>query len=200
MKKNVCKALMITATLSVAAGISGCGNKAANVKQETTTAAAFEDTFNTVTISGKEITLPISHEKLKELGLSLDDTENATISENNFGYGYINENGDAEKSCLVEYRHKDADTKELKDCDAVAFYWAVDSGKGMDISFMGGINEHSTKEEISAKYDQLYSDETGAITVYGKKLSDESGLEITFEEDTLVSISAYVRDAYVKKE
>lgn len=161
-------------------------------------ASDFELHFHEVTIDGQKFSLPVSYKELETMGFHLESSQKDEVIEGTPVAGYSSWGDEKKGSFCMKYRFKGTgDHKPLTECDAVSFFWDVDSAEGVEVTFYGGIGKDSTREEVAAILDEVYADENGAQ--YRKALDEEghASLSAIFDKEQLVLVELYNDADYI---
>lgn len=152
----------------------------------------FKEHYNEITIDGKTLKLPISYKEFIDAGFEMQSTYKDVVhrkqpiggtacwknAENNFFAVDINQNSSDEKINVTE-------------ADISSLTWDSMSCKGVNITFYGGINAESTREEVAAVLDEISSDEDSASYELFLDEDKTMGIYVLFLGDELTTVNLY---------
>lgn len=73
----------------------------------------------------------------------------------------------------------------------MSFTWDIMSGEGVDVTFYGGINPESTREEVAAVLNEISSDEDSASYELFLDEDKTMGIYVLFLGDELTTVNLY---------
>lgn len=152
----------------------------------------FKEHYNEITIDGKTLKFPISYKEFVDAGFEIQSTYKDVVhrkqpiggtacwknGENNFFAVDINQNSSDEKINVTE-------------ADITSFTWDIMSGEGVDVTFYGGINPESTREEVAAILNEISSDEDSASYELFLNEDKTMGIYVLFLGDELTTVNLY---------
>lgn len=174
------KKVLIMCLISVI-GISGCG------KQPTTN---FEAHFNEILLEGKTISFPCSYKELTDMGFQFSSSDLKRVGSHHLMRAY----GSWKDSEWIPFDvcfsfMGESGSRQMEECELVEFAWLPERDRTIDITFYGGINADSTREDVARILEEEYADESNAL--YSKYLDPHhhKGIEVSFYGDQVSAIN-----------
>lgn len=152
----------------------------------------FRDHFSEITINGTTLQFPISYKDFTAAGFEMQSTYVDEIYKGERISGTACWKEGESSFFPVEISQNSSDDKiNVEDGDIVSFTWDRRSDGGQDVTFYGGIYADSTKEEVGAILEEVYSDDSE--TSYKLFLNEEEtmGLYVLFLGDELTTVNLY---------
>lgn len=152
----------------------------------------FKEHYNEITIDGKTLKLPISYKEFADAGFDVQSTYLDTIykRERTGGSACWKEGENSFFAVEISQNRSDDDIDTTKG-DIVSFTWDRMSWGGQNVTFYGGINAESTREEVAAVLDEISSDEDSASYELFLDEDKTMGIYVLFLGDELTTVNLY---------
>lgn len=152
----------------------------------------FKEHYNEITIDGKTLKLPISYKEFVDAGFDVQSTYLDTIykRERTGGSACWKEGENSFFAVEISQNRSDDDIDITKG-DIVSFTWDRMSWGGQNVTFYGGINAESTREEVAAVLDEISSDEDSASYELFLDEDKTMGIYVLFLGDELTTVNLY---------
>lgn len=161
--------------------------------------ADFRAHFAEVKVNGNVITFPCSHQEVLDFGFVLEDDENDLVGAGINHFPSFSWKDDEYASFSLEYRFKGTgSSKAVKDCDAVGILWSAGAVGSVDVEFYGGICAESTREEVAAILNEVYSTEANAEYSLFLDGKENQGIDVIFAGDKLSEVELFNIADYVE--
>lgn len=152
----------------------------------------FKEHYNEITIDGKTLKLPISYKEFVDAGFDVQSTYLDTIykRERTGGSACWKEGENSFFAVEISQNRSDDDIDITKG-DIVSFTWDRMSWGGQNVTFYGGINAESTREEVAAVLEEISSDEESASYEIFLDEDKTMGIYVLFLGDELTTVNLY---------
>lgn len=152
----------------------------------------FKEHYNEITIDGKTLKLPISYKEFIDAGFDVQSTYLDTIykRERTGGSACWKEGENSFFAVEISQNRSDDDI-DIAEGDIMSFTWDIMSGEGVDVTFYGGINPESTREEVAAVLNEISSDEDSASYELFLDEDKTMGIYVLFLGDELTTVNLY---------
>lgn len=152
----------------------------------------FKEHYNEITIDGKPLKLPISYKEFADAGFDVQSTYLDTIykRERTGGSACWKEGENSFFAVEISQNSSDDDIN-IMEGDIMSFTWDIMSGEGVDVTFYGGINPESTREEVAAILNEISSDEDSASYELFLNEDKTMGIYVLFLGDELTTVNLY---------
>lgn len=152
----------------------------------------FKEHYNEITIDGKTLKLPISYKEFVDAGFDVQSTYLDTIykRERTEGSACWKEGENSFFAVEISQNRSDDDIDITKG-DIVSFTWDRMSWGGQNVTFYGGINAESTREEVAAVLEEISSDEESASYEIFLDEDKTMGIYVLFLGDELTTVNLY---------
>ena len=152
----------------------------------------FKEHYNEITIDGKTLKLPISYKEFVDAGFDVQSTYLNTIykRERTGGSACWKEGENSFFAVEISQNRSDDDIDITKG-DIVSFTWDRMSWGGQNVTFYGGINAESTREEVAAVLEEISSDEESASYEIFLDEDKTMGIYVLFLGDELTTVNLY---------
>ena len=152
----------------------------------------FKEHYNEITIDGKTLKLPISYKEFVDAGFDVQSTYLDTIykRERTGGSACWKEGENSFFAVKISQNRSDDDIDITKG-DIVSFTWDRMSWGGQNVTFYGGINAESTREEVAAVLEEISSDEESASYEIFLDEDKTMGIYVLFLGDELTTVNLY---------
>lgn len=152
----------------------------------------FKEHYNEITIDGKTLKLPISYKEFVDAGFDVQSTYLDTIykRERTGGSACWKEGENSFFAVEISQNRSDDDIDITKG-DIVSFTWDRMSWGGQNVTFYGGINAESTREEVAAVLEEISSDEDSASYELFLDEDKTMGIYVLFLGDELTTVNLY---------
>lgn len=152
----------------------------------------FKEHYNEITIDGKTLKLPISYKEFVDAGFDVQSTYLDTIykRERTGGSACWKEGENSFFAVEISQNRSDDDIDITKG-DIVSFTWDRMSWGEQNVTFYGGINAESTREEVAAVLEEISSDEESASYEIFLDEDKTMGIYVLFLGDELTTVNLY---------
>lgn len=152
----------------------------------------FKEHYNEITIDGKTLKLPISYKEFVDAGFDVQSTYLDTIykRERTGGSACWKEGENSFFAVEISQNRSDDDI-DIAEGDIMSFTWDRRSCGGQNVTFYGGINADSTREEVAALLNETYVDEDEAAYKLYLNENETMGIYVLFLGDELTTVSLY---------
>lgn len=152
----------------------------------------FKEHYNEITIDGKTLKLPISYKEFADAGFDVQSTYLDTIykRERTGGSACWKEGENSFFAVEISQNRSDDDI-DIAEGDIMSFTWDRRSCGGQNVTFYGGINADSTREEVAALLNETYVDEGEAAYKLYLNENETMGIYVLFLGDELTTVSLY---------
>lgn len=152
----------------------------------------FKEHYNEITIDGKTLKLPISYKEFADAGFDVQSTYLDTIykRERTGGSACWKEGENSFFAVEISQNRSDDDI-DIAEGDIMSFTWDRRSCGGQNVTFYGGINADSTREEVAALLNETYVDEDEAAYKLYLNENETMGIYVLFLGDELTTVSLY---------
>lgn len=152
----------------------------------------FRDHFSEITIDGTTLQFPVSYKDLTAAGFEVQSTYLDTIykRERTGGSACWKEGENSFFAVEISQNSSDDDI-DIMEGDIMSFTWDRMSCGGQDVTFYGGIHADSTREEVGAVLEEIYSDDSEASYELFLDEDKTMGLYVLFLGDELTTVNLY---------
>lgn len=152
----------------------------------------FKEHYNEITIDGKTLKLPISYKEFVDAGFEMQSTYKDVVHRKQpIGGTACWENGESNFFAVDISQNSNNEKIDVTEGDIVSFTWDRMSWGGQNVTFYGGINAESTREEVAAVLNEISSDEDSASYELFLDEDKTMGIYVLFLEDELTTVNLY---------
>lgn len=152
----------------------------------------FKEHYSEITVDGKTLKLPISYKEFVDAGFDVRSTYLDTIYKRERTGGSACWKTGENSFFAVDISQNSSDEKiNVTEGDIVSFTWDRMSWGGQNVTFYGGINAESTREEVAAVLNEINSDEDSASYELFLDEDKTMGIYVLFLGDELTTVNLY---------